>query len=116
MRGGGCSFIPICITTALGACVQAPTDGQRSDEALAASAVPEDVAIGEVRDALGARDLCIASVLLGAGLGCMAATAACTGSTYLTVGGAVYPCSLVLAGACVAGPLAAQAYAMTICR
>lgn len=71
--------------------------------------------LGEAHEALGARDFCIAAVLVGAGLGCVAATSACTGTTVVTLGGTAYPCTLVLAGACVASPLAAQAYAMTLC-
>ena len=76
----------------------------------------ESEPLGEAHEALGARDFCIASVLVGAGLGCVAATSACTGTTFVTLGGTAYPCALVLAGACVASPLAAQAYAMTLCK
>lgn len=93
----------------------APRDAPHSGE-CGVPDLAEDEPLGEAREALGARDVCIASVLLGAGLGCLAATAACTGATYITVGGAAYPCTLVLAGACIAGPLGAQAYAMIICK
>lgn len=62
-----------------------------------------------------AQGICIGAVTLGASLGCVTATAACTGTTYLTVGGTAYPCSLVLAAACAGVPASAAVYIAQFC-
>ncbi len=48
-------------------------------------------------------------------LGCASALLACSGATYVTIGGTAYPCTLVVGGACAASPLAARAYVVAAC-
>ena len=62
------------------------------------------------------RDICLGAVTLGAGLGCLAATNACAGATVITVGGAAYPCAIVLAVACAALPAVAAVYYNRFCQ
>lgn len=51
----------------------------------------------------------------GVALGCAAAITACSGTSVVTIGGTIYPCALVLAGACSVAPIAAQAYIEAFC-
>lgn len=73
-------------------------------------------AVGEAQEAISARRaVCIGAITLGVNLGCVAAGAACSGTTYLTVGGTAYPCLLVVAAACAALPTGGLLYIESVC-
>jgi hypothetical protein len=61
------------------------------------------------------RAICVGAVQLGVGLGCLAATSACAGTTAITVGGTAYPCALVLAAACAGLPASGAVYIDRFC-